>query len=155
MPEAEIDGILIENARDASNRRQRALLCFHFPERRTGYDRRSIESSRIERLLHHISIRDGLAFSLVLAVVAANVIDVLYTGVLLQRGATEGNGFLHYLMGCLGTFSALLIKMLVCIAVAVFVWVLRKYRSATILLVAWLIAFGILIAYQTYLFAIR
>ena len=128
MPEAEIDGILIENARDASDRRQRALLCFHFPERRTGYDRRSLESSRI---------------------------DVLYTGVLLQRGATEGNGFLHYLMGCMGTFSALLIKMLVCIAVAVFVWVLRKYRSATILLVAWLIAFGILIAYQTYLFAIR
>ena len=155
MAQLEAEGAFNGQARVHEDRRRHAFVQCRIPERRTGYDRRVLAASWIERVLHDISVRDELALTLLAAVVAANVVDALYTGTLLQRGATEANGFLSYLMMSMGTSAALGVKMLLCLAIAGAVWALRRYRPAAILLVAWLGAFTLLIVYQTALFAVR
>ena len=155
MPDLEAEGVLVGAKRDPGDRRRIALLLFHMPERRLGYDRRRLASSPIEQFLHGISVRDGLALGLIAGVVAANLLDVLLTGALLQRGATEANGFLLGVMMTLGTPAAFAVKMLACVSVAALVWALRRYRSAAILLVAWFGTFALLNVYQACLFMIR
>ena len=126
--------------RRAADRRQRAL-CIKWPERRTGFDRRS--STRVAVL------RDSSAALLaVLAVLnLLNLLDWRFTMVGLERGAVEANPVMSFLFG-VDTLTAGLFKVALMLAISLVVWRGRRYRRILEFAVLATVAYAGLIVYH-------
>ena len=140
-----------QSAERRSDERRRHFTPLRHPERRTGFDRR--EEGRGGPLALSIEgLRDsGIALATVLAAInALNLIDLLLTLRLLDGGALEANPVMDILIGR-DPLVALFVKAAIVAAVSIAIWRQRRYRLilATGLLV--LVAFVALTAYELWL----
>jgi hypothetical protein len=119
----------IENRRVADRRVRRASL--HYPERRSGFDRRLAGPGPIRaagaRLLINYRDRPGAVAAVLGAVVLLNAVDLLLTVRALGLGATELNPVMAELLG-FDPVVAAVFKLTLVGAVAMGLWTLRRYR---------------------------
>jgi len=102
------------------NRRARRTG-FHWPERRTGFDRRS---DCTVRLLRESS---ALLIALLALLNLLNVLDWRFTAIGLERGAIEANPIMAAFFG-VDTLAAGLFKVSWMFAISVIIWHARRYR---------------------------
>jgi len=140
---------------DRRSRRART----HFPERRTGFDRRidpSIGRRRAAYLRRIRRISDSPARSAVLmaSIVALNVADMAFTFAALDRGLEELNPVVAALLDTGHGFAAF-VKIGVAVVLAAAGWRFRRYRRVieAALLVAAVMA-GVVVYHLLGLFAV-
>ena len=105
-------------------------MSLHYPERRSGFDRRGIESSRMPAFQTWIrSIADSPArYGLIAAaILLLNAADLLLTFKALDRGAVELNPVMAGLLGA-GDLVAAVVKIGVAGLVVLVGWRMRRYR---------------------------
>ena len=116
-----------ENAEISCKRKgtdRRTSRRFHFPERRTGFDRR-----RSYLLTGRLKDSPGTLLVVLLATNALSAMDFAFTHMLLEAGAIEeGNPILASLFEQ-GAGGAWLFKTSVMIAVSLAIWHQRKHRA--------------------------
>lgn len=112
--------------RTGSDRRVRRVS-LHYPERRSGFDRR--EPGVRQRVLLQYRSRPALVGLVLAVVVALSLVDLLLTLRALDLGATEVNPVMSRLIAA-GPMTAGLIKMGITLAVAGGIWLTRRYRRA-------------------------
>lgn len=115
----------LERRAGAERRVRRVSL--HYPERRSGFDRR--ECGAWQRLLLAYRDRPGAVLLVLSLVVLLGLADLLLTLRALGQGATELNPVMARLFAA-GPVSAVSIKMGITLAVAGGIWLLRRYRRA-------------------------
>jgi len=138
--------VALGNQRTGVDRRAHRAT-FHYPERRTGFDRRMAGVSRYQRFLEAYRRRDGLVAVCLAAIVVLNLADLVLTQVLIDLGASEANPIMAALLAA-GTVPAAAVKVAVTIAVVAGVWVLRRYRRMLEFSLVLLGALVLLAAYQ-------
>ncbi len=131
-----------------SRRTQRRLV--HFPERRTGFDRRSCEHSSL-RCAYDRALRsyrtDTARFFVVLAtIVILNFVDLLLTVRALGMGAAEINPIMSGLLSS-SMVGAALVKVGIVGVVAIMLLSMRRFRRVIELS---LLLLGIFTALTTY-----
>lgn len=119
----------VDERRNRPDRRTRRVS-FHYPERRSGFDRRGTAAPTASiptRLLS--AYRDSpVAIAVaVLAFVALSAADLLLTLRALEAGATEANPVMAALFEQ-GPLAAGAFKMTLAVGVAVVMWAGRRYR---------------------------
>ena len=126
--------------RRESDRRRRAS--FRFPDRRTGFDRRSSGG-----LLAWYRDRPALIAASLATIVALNIADYALTVQALERGAQEANPIMAALFAQDPTV-ALAFKLFTAIAVVLVIWQLRRYRKILGVSLLAVGGFGLLVVYQ-------
>ncbi len=126
-------------------------VSLHYPERRSGFDRRLPRGGPIRaasaRLLSSYRDRPRVVASVLGAVVLLNAVDLILTMRALDLGATELNPVMAGLLG-FDPVVAAAFKMTLVGTVAIGLWVLRRYRrvlEASLLLVG---TFAVLTGYH-------
>ena len=108
-------------------------VSLHYPERRTGFDRRTAAASDARvaylRLLHRYRARSAVVALVLGLVVALSLADLLLTLGALERGATEANPVMARLFDA-GPEVAGVVKMGIILAVVAGIWAARRYRRA-------------------------
>ena len=104
-----------------SQERRSSGASLHWPERRSGFDRRA--SCWVTAL------RDSSAAVVALLALLnlLNVLDWRFTMLGLERGAIEANPFMDAFFG-IDSFSAGLFKVAVMLTISLIVWRTRRYR---------------------------
>jgi hypothetical protein len=126
-------------------RAQRAS--FHYPERRSGFDRRADPGTAWSRLLATYRDRPAAVAATAVLIAVLGAADVILTWRLLAHGATEANPVMAALFdGGLGW--ALVLKAAVTLPVAASVWWLRRYRRVLEFSLIAMAVFAALITYQ-------
>ncbi len=136
--------------------RRSGSVTFRVHERRFGFDRRHPPRSswrrRYQRLLERYH-NDQVLIAEVLAVFALlNLADLVLTLDALSGGATEANPVMAWLFDLAPAIAAAF-KLVVGLAIAVVVWVFRRYRrvlEVSLLLVA--VMTGVLVYHAWFLF---
>ncbi|MBE0477083.1 MAG: hypothetical protein IBX62_08310 [Coriobacteriia bacterium] len=149
--------IVLEGDRRHRDRRSGADR-LHYPERRTGFDRRVPQrghpaarfAERALRLLRAEPWRLGLLLSLVTALSA---LDMLFTVKALARGAEEANPVMASLLAADVRLAAA-VKMGITCAVAGGLWRLRRYRRVLEATLAILAGMLLLVTYHIVLQAL-
>lgn len=126
--------------RGTDRRARRAA--FRYPERRTGFDRRS-PGGVIASYRDH----PGILAAVLTAVVILNLMDLLLTLRALERGATEANPIMSALFELDNTLAGSF-KMLVAVGVVLVIWRMRRYRRILQVSLLALVGFSTLIVYQ-------
>jgi hypothetical protein len=115
----------VERRGGTDRRVQRVSI--HYPERRTGFDRRDPGTTRWSRLLWWYRDRPAAVAGAAALIAVLGLTDVLLTWHLIDLGAREANPIMARLLdGGLG--GALWLKAAVIVPVAAAVWTLRRYR---------------------------
>ena len=131
----------LERRAGADRRVRRVSL--HYPERRSGFDRR--ELGGWQGVLLAYRSRPALVAAVLVLVVLLGLADLLLTLWALGQGATEVNPVMARLFAA-GPAPAGFIKMGITLAVAGGSWLTRRYRRALeasrVLLVAFLVGSG-------------
>jgi len=138
--------VALGNQRSGVDRRVRRVP-LHYPDRRTGFDRRMAGVSRYQRLLDIYRSRDGLVAVCLAAIVVLNLTDLALTRVLIGLGASEVNPIMAGLLAA-GAVPAVAVKVAVTIAVVGGVWVMRRYRRMLEFSLVLLGALALLAVYQ-------
>jgi hypothetical protein len=136
--------------RSADRRRRGQRL--RFPERRTGFDRRTchLESGLLrarERALH--MYRDQAVCILVVLIAAnvANILDLMLTQRALALGASEANPIMALLL-VRDPFVAMAFKIGAGLLVTGAIWCMRRYRAVLVTSVGIAAGFAALIGYH-------
>jgi len=132
--------------RDRPDRRVRSSS-FHYPERRTGFDRRAPGTSAHLRLLEAYRRSPALIAWCVAGIVALSAADLLLTWRLITMGASEVNPVMARLYDS-GLASAAALKGAVTLAVVGGIWLMRRYRRVLEFSLAALVLFAALVAYE-------
>jgi hypothetical protein len=143
-----------DGQRTARDRRARKTPLY-WPERRTGFDRRLHPSALgrfVHDTLHHLSRSDRLLLALLVAVNAANLVDMRVTFVLLGQGAIEVNPLMRALLEWNPVFAAIT-KALIVFGVTLGVWAGRRFKGILAAGVAAGLAFLLLLIYEIQLLA--
>ena len=125
---------MAETERRTGIDRRVRLVSLRRPERRLGYVRRLPDSGGL-RLAYHrtlASLRDNnrvLVLSL-LAIIWLNSADLYFTAHSLEAGAIEVNPVMAQLLES-NAILAGVFKLAIGLAVALGIWILRRYRRAT------------------------
>ncbi|MBU1225787.1 MAG: hypothetical protein KJ698_01065 [Actinobacteria bacterium] len=117
------------------------------PERRTGFDRRAIGTSRVGRLLDAYRRRPVLIACCALGIAALSAADLLLTWRLISLGAHEVNPVMARLFER-GVGSAATLKAPITVAVAGGIWLMRRYRRVLEFSLMALALLAGLVAYQ-------
>ena len=139
----------LERRRDFDRRVR--LVSFRLPERRLGYQRRLPQGGRVRRA-YHLTL-DGLRDNtrvLVLALTAIiwlNSADLFLTAHALDAGAIEVNPLMAHLFESDEVLAGAF-KLLVGLAVALGIWMLRRYRQAMEAALFLVVVLSGLIVYQ-------
>jgi hypothetical protein len=123
---------------------------FHYPERRTGFDRRARGFGgppAPARVLAFVRDRDAVLVTMLCVVNALNISDLFMTLHLLRRGAVEANLLMGALLG-VDPIVAGAFKVITLAAVSLAIWRMRRYRSVLALAALALGGFATLFAYQ-------
>ncbi|MCJ7725704.1 MAG: DUF5658 family protein [Acidimicrobiia bacterium] len=136
----------VMDRRTETDRRSRRVS-FRYPERRTGFDRRALNTSARMRVLDAYRQRSALIAWCVAAVVGLGVADFVLTLRLIDLGATEINPVMGRLLDG-GPVSAAVFKGLMTLAVAGGVWALRRYRRVLELSLAVLVVMAAVVLYE-------
>ncbi len=123
---------------------RRARVRFRFPERRTGFDRRSPR-----RVLTWYRDRPRFIAAVLGVVFALNILDLLLTNRALALGAVEANPIMAALFEVSPALAASL-KLLVTGGVVAVIWNMRRYRRILEVSLIALVGFGALVAYQLF-----
>jgi hypothetical protein len=107
--------------------RRMARVSFRYPERRSGFDRRTAGSSAWSRMLAVYRARPGLVAACAVAILVLSAVDLVLTHRLLALGATEANPLMAAALDA-GVVPAAILKAAVTLPVAGAVWWLRRYR---------------------------
>lgn len=132
--------------RTATDRRS-TRVAFRYPERRMGFDRRELATSRRMRAMDAYRRRPALVACCVAAVLALGAADFVLTLWLIGMGATEINPVMARLLDS-GPVSAAVFKGLVTLAVAGGIWALRRYRRVLELSLAVLVVMTAVVLYE-------
>jgi hypothetical protein len=132
----------VEDRRTLTDRRARRTT-IHFPERRTGFDRRTHPSAGTARVayldwIRRLSESPMRAGFLMISIVVLSIADMAFTFRALDRGLQEVNPVMAGLLDTGHGFAAL-VKIGVSAALAVAGWWLRRFRrviEAALLVVA-------------------
>jgi len=127
--------------------RRSTRVAFHYPERRTGFDRRALAHSRRLRVMDAYRRRPALVAWCAAAMVALGMMDFVLTLRLIDMGATEVNPVMARLLE-FGPVSAAVFKGLITAAVAAGVWTLRRYRRVLELSLAVLAVMTAVVLYE-------
>ena len=100
---------------------------FHYPERRTGFDRRVPARSRLDRLVLRLRNSDDAVFSVAAAIAVLNVLDLLLTLAALDRGIGEANPVMAGLFEA-NVWLAATFKLVMGTGAAALVWTARRYK---------------------------
>ncbi|MDH3606868.1 MAG: DUF5658 family protein [Acidimicrobiia bacterium] len=114
---------------------------FRYPERRTGFDRRSFGRMAWYR------DRPLLIAGVLAVVVALNIADLVLPRHILARGGIEANPIMSALFEA-DPAAAAVFKMAVTVGVAATIWAMRRYRKILQVSLTALAAYGLLITYQ-------
>lgn len=125
------------------NRRHKGLS-LHFPERRSGYDRR--DRGRFAEFVRSISFKPGRAALLAGLLSGCNLLDIVMTLWIVSSGVgIEGNPMMAALLGQ-GSATFVVTKVVLVSGAALIWWWLRRYRSvAEALLVSATLYLGLVI----------
>jgi hypothetical protein len=132
--------------------RRATRLPFHFPERRSGFDRRDPAGWRGRYQADLRSYAESrLAFPLVLAaIIVFNFIDYVMTIRVLGEGGVELNPVMSWLF-TMGWQTAALVKLLSAGAVALVLLALRRYRRTLEVSLLVLLGYSLLTFYHVYM----
>jgi len=114
---------------------------FRYPERRTGFDRRSFGRMAWYR------DRPRLIAGVLGVVVALNIVDLVLTRHILARGGTEANPIMSALFEA-DPAAAAVFKMAVTAGVVGVIWSMRSYRKILQVSLVAAAGFSALVAYQ-------
>jgi hypothetical protein len=125
---------------------------FHFPERRTGFDRRTQPGWRGRYLADLRKYADSrLAFPLVLAtIVVFNLVDYVMTLRVLGAGGLELNPIMQHLFA-MSVELAALVKLLTAGVVTLVLLALRRYRRTLEVSLLILLGYSVLMFYHAFL----
>lgn len=138
--------VVIAPERRGTDRRAKRLVSLHFPERRLGFDRRSLRG--FDRMLLELAANPKDIVALIVVVIAANVLDAIITSAIVGMGiASEANPIMSQALGA-GFSRFLLVKMMVIGVVVLATWVYRRYRMVLMFLVAVAIIYTFLVTYE-------
>jgi hypothetical protein len=115
---------------------------FHLPERRTGFDRRRPRDPM--RILRDNPV---LLLTLLVGLNALSAADWALTGRALAHGAQEANAVMSALI-IANPFAAGAFKAAVMLAVTVFIWRSRRYRSVLVTALAAASVYAVLMLYH-------
>jgi len=134
-------------ARGDDRRAQRTLL--RYPERRTGFDRRSRSGwrGRYEAGLRELAERPRTLLLVLATIVVFNLMDYLLTLRVLDAGGSELNPVMARLFS-IGPEAAALVKLGVAGAVVLGLLALRRYRRTLELAIVALVGFSGLMLYH-------
>jgi len=123
-----VDGVA--DRRTGIDRRVRRVS-LHYPERRSGFDRRASPGGKVRvawaRLVDSYRRRPRVIAAVLAATVLANVADLAATLLALHMGAQELNPVMAHLIGVDPVLAASF-KLVVAAGVAGAMWTLRRYR---------------------------
>jgi hypothetical protein len=122
--------------------RRVARAWFRYPERRTGFDRRTSGGA-----IAWYRDRPPVVALALAAVIAMNLADFLLTVRALERGAIEVNPLMAALFD-LDPAVAGAVKLLLGAGVVLVIWQMRRYRRILELSLIALAGFTVLLAYQ-------
>jgi hypothetical protein len=132
------------------DRRVRAVS-LRYPERRSGFDRRTPRAGRIGllrwRLLGALRRSPATLAVLLAAFAVLNAADVVVTLRALDLGATELNPVMASLVEA-GPVQAAVLKAVVTAAVIAGIWLLRRYQRILELALLLAVGMAVLLAYQ-------
>lgn len=135
-----------------SHERRSRGASFHWPERRSGFDRRA--PCRVAALRD----RSAALVALLALLNLLNVLDWQFTVIGLERGAIEANPFMDAFFG-IDSFSAGLFKVAVMLTISLIIWRARRYRRILEFAVLTTVAYAGVILYHvvglTYLLPAR
>lgn len=126
--------------RTAERRAGRAR--FRYPERRTGFDRRTSGDAIAWYRDHPPAVALALA-----AVLALNLADFLFTVRALDRGAVEVNPLMASLFAVDPALAGI-VKLLLGFGVVLVIWYMRRYRRILQVSLIALGGFTLVLAYQ-------
>jgi len=132
--------------RTETDRRARSAS-FHYPERRTGFDRRVLPASARARLLGSYRRSPVLIAWCAVGILALSTADLLLTWRLIGLGAEEVNPVMARLFGG-GLASAAVFKGAVTLAVSAGIWSLRRYRRVLEFSLVALALMAVLVVYE-------
>jgi len=131
--------------RHRHNERRARTRHFHFPERRTGFDRR-----RRYPVTGTLRRSPLILLAVLVAVNVLSALDFAFTYLQLQAGvASEGNPVLAA-MFAQNAGSAWLFKTLVVLAVTLGIWHQRKHRKVLAVSIVALVTYFLVIGYHVY-----
>lgn len=137
---------MIEGTAERRTGERRARrVSFHYPERRTGFDRR--DGSRFRQMLEGYRRRPALVAGCLGVVVVLQVLDLVLTARLLRAGATELNPIMAGLFEA-GIPAAAALKAAVTALVVAGVWRFRRYRRILEFSLALAAGSALVVAYQ-------
>lgn len=146
MPEVNERAYEAPRERHPSDRRKN-LLNIRWPDRRTGFFRRSGEQRPGDEALGWLAARPRVVLTLLVTLAGMNLLDFALTLQLLQRGAVEGNPVLAAAFAQ-GTMTAFAVKACLMIAIFLSVWLLRRYRGVLIVLLIAGAVYTLLLVYE-------
>ncbi len=138
-----MDGNEMTLERRGVDRRQ-ARSGLHYPERRTGFDRRS--RSYVTGALRD---RPVALITVLFAINVLSVADWLLTMRVLDAGAAEGNPLLAAMLSGNPT-AAFVFKLLATLGVTLALWSWRRYRAVLSTAIAALMIYAALMAYHAW-----
>ena len=127
--------------------RRNARNRFWYPERRTGFDRRSPSDA-----LAWYRNRPRTIALVLTGVVLLNIADYLLTLRALDRGATEANPFMAVLFEMSPALAGV-VKLTLVLGVVTVIWHMRRYRRMLEVSLLALTGFTLVLAYQLALVA--
>lgn len=122
--------------------RRAVRVFFRYPERRTGFDRRSPG-----RLVTWYRDHPAVIGATLTAIMVLNVADLLITLWALENGAREANPVMAALL-TRGPVLAGTIKLAVGLGVVAVIWMMRRYRRILEVSLIAVAGFGLLLTYQ-------
>jgi hypothetical protein len=140
-------GLDAPQRRSQDRRRTRTL---HYPERRTGFDRRSASpgtTGTASGVLGFVRERDLVLAGMLCVLNVLNMSDLLMTFQLMEHGAVEGNLLMGTLLGA-DPIAAAAFKVVMLGAVSLVIWNMRRYRTVLLLALISVGGFALLFAYE-------
>ncbi|MBT8203599.1 MAG: hypothetical protein HKN74_10265 [Acidimicrobiia bacterium] len=127
--------------------RRSRRVSVRYPERRTGFDRRAAGGA-----LAAYRDRPSVIATVLVALLALNVADYVFTLAALGRGAREANPLMAALFEADPALAAI-VKLAVVALVITAIWQLRRYRRILQVSLVAVTGFMILVIYQVLLLA--
>jgi hypothetical protein len=137
---------LVANRRSGRDRRGREH--FHYPERRSGYDRRADWRGAVENRLFWLSAHPGWFFLILALINLLSVFDYFLTLEAFALGGTEGNPAMAFFFG-LGLVPAFFLKAAIVLTITSAFWRVRRFRAGARGACLVLIVFVALMGYHT------
>lgn len=122
--------------------RRAANSTFHYPERRTGFDRR-----RLSDPVRVLRERPAALLALLLVLNLLSLADLLLTSRAMSYGAIEANMLMGSLFGT-SLAAATGFKVAAMLAVSVLIWVSRRYRLVLLTAVGAVAVYALLMVYH-------